>query len=305
LVLLSQQRFAEGWADFAARAHCAKYPLRTFDRPLWDGAPLEGRTLLVHAEQGFGDTFHFARYLPLVRLRAAKVLFEIQPGLIPLFTASGFEDLVARGDRLPPFDVHVPLLNLPALFATNLENMPRDVPYLKADPARVERWRAALAPFDGKLRIGIQWQGNPAFASDHRRSIPLAQFAPLASVPGVRLFALQKFDGREQLADVAGELGIHDLGAQLDADGGSFMDTAAVMQQLDLVITSDTATAHLAGALGIRAWTLLSTAPDWRWFLDRDDSPWYPTLRLFRQTTAGDWAGVMRRVANELRQLTP
>jgi ADP-heptose:LPS heptosyltransferase len=132
----------------------------------------------------------------------------------------------------------------------------------------------------------------------------LKQFAALASIPGVRLFALQKFEGREQLADVAASLGVHDLGAQLDVEGGSFMDTAAVMRNLDLVITSDTATAHLAGALGVRVWTLLSSAPDWRWFLDRDDSPWYPSMRLFRQTTAGDWAGVFERVAEQLRQLT-
>ena len=303
LLYLSQQRFDEGWADFAWRLKCKTYPVRRFEQPLWDGAPFPGRTLLVHAEQGFGDTLHFVRYLSVVRRLGGRVLFEAQPRLLPLLKCSGVERLIAEGSKTPPFDVCAPLLALPGLMHTTLADMPCDVPYLQADEPLVESWRQRLSRFEGVFKVGINWQGNRAYVYDRFRSIPLAEFAPLASVAGVSLVSLQKGEGSEQLAALADQWTIHDLGPQLDESNGAFMDTAAVMKNLDLVITSDTATAHLAGALGVPVWVGLSTAPDWRWFLDRDDSPWYPTMRLFRQTMRGDWSGVFARMAAELAAL--
>jgi ADP-heptose:LPS heptosyltransferase len=179
--------------------------------------------------------------------------------------------------------------------------MPADVPYLTADPRRVAQWRQRLAMFKGR-KIGIHWQGNKAYALDRKRSIPLGQFAPLWQLEGVQLFSLQKGEGAQQLAELHPSAPIHDLSAELDPGPNAFVDTAAVMQLVDLVITSDTATAHLAGALGVPVWVALCFVPDWRWFLDRGDSPWYPTMRLFRQATAGDWQTPMSEMARLLRE---
>ena len=302
LIYLSQGRFLEGWPEFEWRLQCKAYPVRSFARPLWDGSPFAGRTLLVHAEQGFGDTLHFARYLPLVRQRGGKVLFAAQRGLWPLLRCSGFDGLLALGDDLGEFDLQVPLLNLPGIFSTTFESMPSTVPYITADPRLVDLWREKLSRFEG-FKVGIHWQGNRDYIQDRYRSIPLKEFAPLAGVPGVQLFSLQKYDGVEQLADVAGRFAIHDFGAQIDEQSGAFMDTAALMKNLDLVITSDTATPHLAGALGVHVWVALTKIPEWRWLLDREDSPWYPTMRLFRQRTRGDWSDVFERMACELGEI--
>ena len=302
LALLSQERFVEGWAEFAWRLKCEKYPARAFDQPLWDGAPFPHRTLLVHAEQGFGDTLHFVRYLQEVQPRGGRVILEAQPALVPLLKCSGFEDVVPAGADLPPFDLYASLFHLPGLFQTTLDNMPSTVPYLAADPQRVALWKEKLAPREG-FKIGINWQGNPSYGYDHLRSIALREFAPLARVEGVRWFSLQKKFGTEQLADVADRMTIRDLGPELDEGSGAFMDTAAVMQNLDLIITSDTATAHLAGALGVPVWVALSRVPEWRWFLQREDSPWYPTMRLFRQTRFDDWPEVFARMVAELPKL--
>jgi hypothetical protein len=187
------------------------------------------------------------------------------------------------------------MLDVPRIFGTTRETVPAEVPYLAAEAALVEAWRSQLAGLDG-FRIGIAWQGNPAYRGDLARSIPLAHFAALARVPGVRLVSLQKGPGTEQLAEARGRFEVLDLGDRLDA-AGPFLDTAAVMRNLDLVVTSDTVAAHLAGALGVPVWVALSTASDWRWLLDRDDSPWYPTMRLFRQRRPGDWDEVFARIA--------
>ena len=200
------------------------------------------------------------------------------------------------------FDFYVPLLSLPGVFGTTLATIPAGVPYLSAQPQRFFHWRRELARLGG-FRVGIAWQGAPGYAGDAQRSVPLAAFAPLANCPGVRLFSLQKHHGSEQLTPLADRLKIVDLGPLVDEAGGAFVDTAAVMKALDLVITSDTAVAHLAGALGVPVWVALPAVPDWRWLLDRDDSPWYPTMRLFRQTRAGDWSDVFARMASELRTL--
>jgi hypothetical protein len=290
-----------GWSEFANRELCRGFPRRDFEQPRWDGSSFAGRTLLVHAEQGFGDTLQFARYMPLVRALGGRVLFEVQPRLVPLLRTSGFGEVVAAGETLDHFDLHVPLLDLPILFRTTLETMPADVPYLKADPQRVALWRQRLSTFAG-LRVGIHWQGNKAYALDRTRSIPLDQFAPLWRLEGVQLFSLQKGEGAQQLAELHPASPIHAFSAELDPGEEAFIDTAAVMQLVDLVITSDTATAHLAGALGVPVWVALCSVPDWRWFLDRGDSPWYPTMRLFRQPTAGDWHTPMLEMARLLRE---
>ncbi len=209
----------------------------------------------------------------------------------------GVTAVVAPGDPLPEFDVHAPLMSLPGLFGTTLATIPAEVPYLFPEAGSIDRWREQLGPIGG-LKIGIAWQGSPDHPRDRFRSIPLLQFAPLAGIAGVRLLSLQKGPGRDQLATVADRFAVTDLGPRLD----DFLVTAAVLSNLDLVITADTAVAHLAGALGVPVWVALPVAPDWRWLLAREDSPWYPTMRLFRQASWGDWEGVFRRMADELRE---
>ncbi len=194
-------------------------------------------------------------------------------------------------------------MSLPGIFDSRPEDFAATVPYLAADPKRVAQWRQALIPFDA-FNVGISWQGNPDYADDRRRSIPLAQFAPLAACSGVRLFSLQKGVGTEQLPAWSGPAPIIDWSAALDASGNALVDTAALMMSLDLVITSDTAIAHLAGALGRPVWVALPLVPDWRWMLARNDSPWYPTMRLFRQQSPNDWEGVFARMTVELRALS-
>jgi tetratricopeptide (TPR) repeat protein len=294
--------FARGWEEYEWRWKKANVTPRTFPQPVWDGSPLEGRTILIHAEQGLGDTLQFIRYAPLVKRRGATVIVECQTALRPLLAGCpGIDQLVPRGEPLPPFDVHAPLLSLPRIFGTLLATVPAEVPYLFADAELVERWRSELSGAPG-VRIGIAWQGNPRFPGDCMRSVPLTHFAPLAQVDGVRLFSLQKGAGREQLRAVARYLPVIDLGDRLDEATGGFMDTAAVMKNVDLVITSDTAIAHLAGALGVPVWVALALGPDWRYLRGREDSPWYPTMRLFRQTRLGDWDGVFERIAAVLRE---
>lgn len=300
ILYLGKEQFAEGWNEYAWRLKCQHIPSRPFTQPLWQGEPLAGRTLLLHAEQGLGDTLQMLRYAPQARERGGRVLLEVQPQLVPLVRVSGFSDVLPGGGELPPFDVHAPLLSLPGIFGAHARTMAQGVPYLSADPQLVARWREKLPEIEG-FRVGIVWQGNPQNQRDRTRSIPLSSFAPLAAVAGVRLVSLQKGRGSEQVAHAGFPL--IDLGRELDEVGGAFMDTAAVIQCLDLVITSDTALAHLAGALGVTGWVALSRFADWRWFEHRADSPWYPSLRLFRQQQPGDWPGVMDRMAEGLSAL--
>jgi hypothetical protein len=199
--------------------------------------------------------------------------------------------LVGQGDELPPFDVQAPLESLPGIFHTSLRDIPATIPYLFADPGLVQRWRQELGGVAG-FKIGIAWRGSPTFKNDRDRSIRLSCFEPLAGLPGIHLFSLQKGAGAEELQETRDRFPVAELGSRLE----DFMDTAAVMKNLDLVITCDTAVAHLAGALGVPVWVAIPFAPDWRWLLGRSDSPWYPTMRLFRQERRGDWRGVFRRV---------
>jgi tetratricopeptide (TPR) repeat protein len=301
-IWLSQGDFARGWPEHEWRLKCPDQNLPRIRGPRWDGSRLDGRTILLYAEQGLGDTMQFIRYVALVRRLGGRVLVVVPPALVPLLRQSGIENLFSVWTQVPAFDVHAPLLSMPGIFGTTLESIPADVPYLHADPSLVERWRPAVEWFAG-FRVGINWQGRPTFRFDRYRSIPLVEFAPLAKVAGVQLISLQKIRGMEQIGALNGRFDVAVLAGQAATGPDALMDTAATMRNLDLVITSDTATAHLAGALGVPVWVAMPFVPDWRWLFDRDDCPWYPTMRLFRQTRRGDWNGVFERIAAELQSM--
>jgi hypothetical protein len=272
-------------------------------QPRWQGEALAGRTLLVQAEQGLGDTIQFARFVPFLARceQEAQIIFQVQSSLRDLLTTlPGNLTIVGQGSGLPPFDVVCAVQSLPRLLGTRADVIANSVPYLSADPARVAAWRDRLGP--GGFRVGISWQGNPVSPAIGR-SIPLAAFAPLSKVPGVRLVSLQKHVGLEQLTGLPPGFAVETLGEDFDRSPGAFLDTAAVMHSLELVIVSDSAVAHLAGALGRPGWVALPHVPDWRWMLDRSDSPWYPTMRLYRQPVRGDWASVFARIAADLAAL--
>ena len=293
--LLLASRLAEGWREYEWRWLKKKLPHDTF--PRWQGEPADGRTLLVWWEQGLGDIIQFARYLPLLRQRGWRVIFEVPSLLARLLDGLADATVVAQGDPLPPFDLQCPLLSLPLGFGTTLETIPAAVPYVYAEPERRTFWRQRL-PKDG-FRIGIVWQGNPGHSNDRHRSIPLKQFAPLSALSGVRLVGLQKNHGLDQLAGLPEGMTVQTLGAEYDE--GGFPDTAALIMELDLIVSADTSVAHLAGALGRPVWVALPMAPDWRWMLQRADSPWYPSMRLFRQPERGDWDSVFHEIARAAR----
>jgi Flp pilus assembly protein TadD len=301
LLLLLLGDFERGWAEYEWRWQTKGFARRNYPQPRWRGERAPGRTILLHAEQGLGDTIQFARYASIVKAYVGKVVFECQRPLLRLLSGcTGIDVLIAEGDEPPAFDLYAPLLSVPGILETNLARIPSATGYVVPDPDRVAHWRRRLAGLEG-YRVGIGWQGNAKYAKDRYRSIPLAQFAPLAQVPGVRLVSLQKGAGEEQLEAFRSRLPILDFSAELDEASGPFVDTAAILESLDLVITSDSALAHLAGAVGVPVWVALPSAPDWRWLLGRDDSPWYPGMRLFRQKTLGDWAGVFQDIAQALR----
>jgi hypothetical protein len=300
LLQLLLGRTDAAWAGWEDRFRSGAIPGRTFSQPQWHGealgdplgAPLGGRTLLVHTEQGLGDVIQFVRYLPAI---GGNVVFEAPPRLVRLLSGNpAMPPAVPAGAPLPHFDTVVPLLSLPA--RTRLT--PVQPPYLFAEPDRVAAWGHRLG-HTGAVRVGINWQGFPGRFEDKGRSFPLALFKALAGAD-VRLISLQKGAGEEQIA--AAGFPVETLDG-LDDGPDAFIDTAAVMANLDLVITSDTAIAHLAGALARPVWVALRRVPDWRWMLDRADSPWYPTMRLFRQTVDGDWAPVFAAMAQALRAL--
>jgi Tetratricopeptide repeat/TPR repeat/Glycosyltransferase family 9 (heptosyltransferase) len=291
-------RLEEGWRLYDWRVQSLGVGRRDFAQPLWDGAPLGDRVLLLHAEQGLGDTLQFCRYVPILA-RGAKLVFEVQPPLVRLLSdLPGMTRIVAAGDALPHFDVHCPLLSVPHRVGTDLATIPAEIPYLAADPARSASWRGRLAGLDGKL-VGLVWAGRsrPATAViDRSRSMALEQFSPLAGIDGVNFLSLQKGEPAAQALSPPGGMVLHDFTEELT----DFADTAALIDALDLVISVDTSVVHLAGALGKPVWLLNRFDTCWRWLEGRDDSPWYPTLRQFRQKSPGDWAGVMAEVRDAL-----
>jgi tetratricopeptide (TPR) repeat protein len=304
LALLLRGDYAEGWQEYEWRWRCKEFGGPPYPKPRWDGSSLAGRTILLHCEQGLGDTLQFVRYAPLVKQRGGTAILACPKVLTRLLaTCPGIDRIVPQGGGDPPdFDCYAPLLSLPGILGTTRDNIPANVPYLSADPALVQHWRRELAPVRG-FKIGIAWQGNPKYKADRLRSVPLVQFEPLARVPGVQLISLQKGPGTEQLAAASDRFRVIDLGGRLDERTGPFLDTAAVVRNLDLVVAPDTALTHLAGALGAPVWAALSYAPHWVWGRDRTGSPWYPATRLFRQTKWGDWEEVFARMAAELRKL--
>ncbi len=282
--------FPKGWEEYEWRLRDPRTGsnARVFSQPMWRGdEPLDGKTLLIHAEQGLGDTLQFCRYAELVHQRGARVILEVQPALKPLLeTLRHPVQVVAAGDPLPAFDLHCPLLSLPFAFRTELRSIPACTPYLYADAARVERWHERLGP-KRQPRIGLVWSGNAGHRNDRNRSIELAELAPLLALD-VDWISLQK-DVRARDAALLVNSPIRSFNVLL----GDFADTAALVQSLDRVIVVDTSVAHLAGALGRPVWILLADPPEWRWMQGRDDSPWYPGARLFRQSKPGQWQDVV------------
>jgi tetratricopeptide (TPR) repeat protein len=302
LLLLLMGRFEEGWPLYEFRKKLAKDPIgnRAYPGKLWTGAEdIRGKSILVHREQGLGDTIQFCRYARLLENAGAKVLFAPQKPLRELMQGLGGSiELVDADDDFLSLDFHSPLASLPLAFGTRLSTIPAEVPYLFAQRDRVEWWRERIGRKG--FRIGICWQGGTGRV-DFGRSFPLKHFYRLSKVANVRLINLHKGEGGKQLEDIPGDMRIENTGEEFDTAGrGAFLDTAAVMKCCDLVITSDTAVAHLAGALGVTTWIALKYVPDWRWMLDRADSPWYPTVRLFRQKSLGDWHGVFSEIQTAL-----
>lgn len=301
-LLLRQGRFEEGWKSLEAREWYL--PLeRYLACPRWQGEPLDGKSLLIGYEAGHGDMIQFCRYAGMLRQRgAAKISILCHPGLKPLFAAQPELDEVIAFDepfRAFGWNYWTPPLSLPFLFETRLENIPADLPYLAADPERIAHYSRVMGDAEGQRRIGLAWRGSPQFENDADRSLPsLATLAPLGELPGIRLFSLQKGAGEDEAAAPPPGLPLVDLAPQID----DFADTAAIIAGLDLVISVDTAVAHLAGALGKPCWLLLPDyKTDWRWLTGRDDSPWYPgVMRLFRQPSPGDWPAVIESVKKAL-----
>lgn len=301
LSLLREGDYQLGWREFEWRFHCHEYRLTFNNRPTWVGGNLEGKTILLRSEQGLGDTLQFIRYARLLKDRGAKVLVECQSAVQQLVSmAPGVDQAIARGKPLPHIDYQIPMMSLPAALGSTLATIPSEVPYLKAIPEKVEHWREKLNSL-GQFKVAISWQGNKKFQADHMRSLPLSCYKRLAEIPGVSLVSIQKNEGTEQLQH---ELGfpVHHFTDVLDGSG-PFQDTAAIMSACDLVITSDTAVAHLAGGLARPTWLALHYAADWRWMSHGDASPWYPTMRLFRQERFGDWESVFGEMCDNLSQV--
>jgi tetratricopeptide (TPR) repeat protein len=302
LVRLRLGQLEDGWREYEWRWQQAGWAgrERNFAVPLWLGKePLAGRTILLHAEQGFGDTLQFVRYARLLATRGATVLLEVQPPLKSLLSGSaGIAQTFARGEPLPRFDLHCPLMSLPLACGTRLDTIPAAVPYVRAPADRMAHWRARLGEPRSR-RVGIAWAGSAVHKNNHNRSIAFERFESLLSAPGIEFVSLQGELGAAEAASLARHPNVVALGGELR----DFADTAAVVSLLDLVVSADTALVHLAGALGAPVWVLVPFSPDFRWLLARQDSPWYPSARLFRQPRFGDWDSVLDCVRRELDSL--
>jgi tetratricopeptide (TPR) repeat protein len=297
--LLSLGDLPRGFAEYEWRwkSEALALPRRTFRGPLWLGAPpVAGKTIMLHAEQGLGDTIQFARYAKLLSRAGATVVLEVAPALKQLMSGmEGAARVLARGEALPAFHLHCPLASLPLALKTELASIPAEIPYLAAAAERLEKWRPRIDAL-ARPRIALAWSGNAAHANDRNRSIPLARLAPLWSHAGGSFISVQRDVRQADAGVLAGAARLVHLCDELS----DFADTAAVLALADLVISVDSAVAHLAGAMGRPVWILLPCSPDWRWMLTREDSPWYPTARLFRQPAIGDWQSVIERLRQEL-----
>jgi hypothetical protein len=295
LLLLMTGDFANGWDEYEWRwkiAPLSQQAPRT-SRPLWDGSPLDGKRILLYDEQGFGDTIQFIRFVPRVIDLGAKIILACQREMLPLLAGmEGIEHLVAKDMTCPEFDLHCPIQSLPRVLKVTLDTAAGHPPYLHADPKRIALWRDRLGQDDGRLKVGLIWAGRNT--PDPFRSMPPAELAPLADVAGVRWISLQTGEAARQITSAGFTI------EQWTSELKDFAETAALIANLDRVVTIDTAAAHLAAAMGKSTWVLLKSAADWRWMRDRTDSPWYPSMRLFRQERAGDWKGPIAAVAQAL-----
>lgn len=309
LLLLLQGEFDEGWREYEWRFQCDEIKRRDIiarytSKPVWSGAPLTTERLFVYVEQGFGDALQFCRYLPLVAQRVRHLVVECHAEMVGLLRAQfGAIEFIARPSdgALPAvsYDVQVPLMSLPRLLGTETDSVVRCVPYIHADPRQVEAWRQRLNSIN--FKVGLVWAGSPDHRRDHKRSLSLSVFELFAEIDGVEFYSLQKGPAAAEAITPPSGICLVDLSAELD----DFSVTAAVIANLDLVITVDTAVAHLAGAMGKQVWTLIYSPPDWRWLLDVSHSPWYPTMRLFREGAEGGWGAVIESVAMELQKIVP
>jgi Flp pilus assembly protein TadD len=296
---LALGEYASGWAQYEWRWRRPNYPAKRFAERAWDGGNLTGRTILLTAEQGFGDTFQFIRYAAHVKRLAGTVIVECQPALKQaLAYTAGIDRLVGQGEPLPAFDRHAAMLSLPRLLGAELDNIPAKTPYIRPDPLRVAAWRGRIKRDAGR-NVGLVWRGNPGNSDDWKRSMDIETATRLTGIPGINLFGLQIDATADEIGRLSHDGAFRDYGPDLS----DWADTAALIATLDLVITVDTAVAHLAGAMGRPVWVMLSAVPHWSWLRERRDSPWYPTARLFRQTSPGDWRGVVDAVEGAARSL--
>jgi len=296
--LLLTGDFQQGLAAYESRWNIPEIHMhREFKEPLWDGSPLVGKHILLHEEQGLGDTLQLIRYVPLVKARGGVVTVGVQPPLRRLLTGQcGIDNILVAGGSVPAFATHAPFMSLPRLLGTTQYTVPAEVPYIRSEAPLSTQWKARLAQYAG-LKVGLVWAGSPHHTRDKTRSIRLEAFAPLAKVKNVTWISLQKGDQATQPRPAGLEL--LDWTQELN----DFADTAALMDNLDLVIAVDTAVAHLAGAMGKKTWVLIPFAPDWRWMIRRNNTPWYPTMRLFRQPRPGDWKTAIEQIARELESV--
>ena len=300
LLLLGE--FDRGWREYHYRyslPHTTRIE-RKVQRPRWDGRPIPGKTLLIHDEQGFGDTFQFLRMIPWVKQRSqARIVLEINSQARSLAERTqGWDDIVERGNLPPPFDLHCEMMSLPMAMGFDPADLPGPIPYLSSDPARLRKWRERLAGLPRPL-VALVWAGRPAHHNDANRSMSLADLAPLGAT-GATFVAIQKGPAADQAKSPPAGLEITSLSDEIT----DFEDSAAILSVADLLISVDSSPVHLAGALGRPAWVMLPFVPDWRWLLERSDTPWYPSLRLFRQSAPGDWAGVVARLGEALADLS-
>jgi tetratricopeptide (TPR) repeat protein len=298
LALLLTGDFRQGWKEYEWRWNLKDRSRYDVTQQVWDGSDISGKTIFLYTEQGFGDTIQFIRYAPLLAGRGAKVIIECQKELQSLIHhVKGIDSVITREDPLPEFYAHYPLLSLPTLFDTTLASIPADIPYIVTDGKIVRKWEERTRSDNARMKVGLVWSGNPKYKADQSRSILLENFLQFWKVDGISFYSLQKGKAAEQVKESPEEIKIVDFTDEIN----DFSETAGLIENLDLVISVDTAVAHLTGALGKPIWTLLPSSPDWRWMLNRKDSPWYPTMKLFRQQTRGDWIPVIARVLDELK----
>jgi hypothetical protein len=299
LLLLGE--FDRGWKEYHYRYYLShtQHLRREVQKPRWDGRPMPGKTLLIHDEQGFGDTLQFMRMVPWAKEQSqAYVVLQIVKELLPFVERlKGIDEIVLRGQVPPPFERHCEMMSLPMAMKLQTSQLPGPMPYVKPLPGRTRRWKPRLADIQG-LKVAVVWAGRSNHFNDRNRSMNLSQFAPLG-MEGVTFLSVQKGFRVEEAKAPPASMNFIDLGPTIE----DFEDTAAIFSLVDLVISVDSSPIHLAGAMGRPVWVLLPFMPDWRWLMHRSDTPWYPSMRLFRQTTQGDWPGVMARVAEALEQL--